>query len=70
MKNYTVYIERDEDGVLIGSVPSLPGCYSQGTTLDELLQNMREVVTLCVRNANNGEGASEFVGVQQLSVAL
>jgi predicted RNase H-like HicB family nuclease len=68
MKNYTVYIERDEDGVLVGSVPSLPGCYSQGTTLDELLANMREVVALCVRNQSE-ETNSEFIGVQNLSIA-
>ena len=68
MKNFTVYIERDEDGVLVGSVPSLPGCYSQGATLDELLVNMREVVTLCARNYNTDE-RGEFVGVQNLSIA-
>jgi predicted RNase H-like HicB family nuclease len=50
MKQYTVYIEKDEDGVLLGSVPSLPGCYSQGNSMDELLTNMREVVALCARN--------------------
>lgn len=50
MKSYTVYIERDEDGVFVGSAPSLPGCYSQGTTVDELLANMREVIALCARN--------------------
>lgn len=67
MKNYTVYIERDEDGVLVGSVPSLPGCYSQGSTLDELLTNMHEVVALCVRN-NPAAVEGEFVGVQNLSI--
>ena len=50
MKNYTVYIEQDEDGVFVGSVPTLAGCYSQGTTVDELMHNLRDVVTLCARN--------------------
>ena len=68
MKNYAVYIERDEDGVFVGSVPSLPGCYSQGATLDELLANMREVVTLCARNQSE-ESGGEFVGVQNVSIA-
>lgn len=69
MKNYTVYIERDEDGMLVGSVPSLYGCYSQGATLDELLANMREVVTLCARNQET-DSVGEFVGVQNVSIAV
>lgn len=67
MKNYTIYIEKDEDGVLIGSIPSLPGCYTQGETMDELLTNMREVATLCARNTENNQNA-EFVGVQTISI--
>lgn len=67
MKNYTVYIEKDEDGVLVGSVPSLPGCYAQGSTLDDLLANMREVVALCARNTVD-DNQAEFVGVQNVSI--
>lgn len=68
MKNYTVYIEKDEDGVLIGSIPSLPGCYTQGATMNELLDNIREVAALCARNTDIAPGA-EFVGVQTVSVS-
>jgi len=66
MKNYTVYIEQDEDGVYVGSVPSLPGCYTQGDTVDELTINLRDVVTLCARNAESV--TSKFVGVQTIEV--
>ena len=66
MKNYTVYIEQDEDGLFVGSVPSLAGCYSQGTTVDELMHNLRDVVTLCARNTEEQE--SKFVGVQTIEV--
>jgi predicted RNase H-like HicB family nuclease len=69
MKNFTVYIEKDEDGVFVGSVPSLPGCYSQGVTVDELLANMQEVAALCARNQDVADTA-EFVGVQNLSVSV
>ena len=27
-----------------GEVPALPGCYSQGETVDELLANLREAI--------------------------
>ncbi|NBD74114.1 type II toxin-antitoxin system HicB family antitoxin [Patescibacteria group bacterium] len=67
MKNYTVYIEEDEDGVLIGTVPSLPGCHTQGASMDELLANLKEVVALCARN-HAPEEHSRFVGVQTIDV--
>lgn len=67
MKNYTVYIEQDEDGVYVGSVPSVPGCYTQGATLDELMVNLKEVLVLCVRNLDSSE-QSRFVGVQNIDI--
>lgn len=45
-REFYVVIERDEDGLYVGEAPSLAGCYSQGETLDELMQNMREVISL------------------------
>jgi len=50
MKNreFYVVIERDEDGIYIGEVPQLKACYSQGETIDELMQNIREVIEMCL----------------------
>ena len=45
-KEFVVVIEEDEDGGYVGSVPNLPGCHSQGDTLDELMENMKEAVGL------------------------
>jgi predicted RNase H-like HicB family nuclease len=47
-KEFYVLIEKDEDGTFIGEVPQLQGCYSQGKTLDELMNNIREVIELCL----------------------
>jgi len=70
MKKYTVYIEQDEDGVFVGSVPNIPGCYSQGNTIDELMQNMREVITLAVRNTDIDVATGNFVGIQTMAVSV
>ncbi|HEX4120294.1 MAG TPA: type II toxin-antitoxin system HicB family antitoxin [Verrucomicrobiae bacterium] len=35
-------IHKEEEGGYWAEVPSLPGCYSQGETIDELLANLRE----------------------------
>src|SRR5207248_7356135 len=43
-KEYTVVIERDEQGYLIGSVPELQGCHTQARSMDDLLQRIREAI--------------------------
>ena len=47
-KEFYVVIERDEDGMYIGEVPQLKACYSQGETIDELMQNIKEVIEMCL----------------------
>ena len=47
-KEFTVVIERDEDGYLVGNVPSLRGCHTQARTMDELLERMKEAIQLCL----------------------
>ena len=42
-----VVIERDiETGLLVGSVPGLPGAHTQGATVEEVRENMAEVIEL------------------------
>lgn len=41
-----IVIEKDEDGFYVVECPILSGCYSQGKTLDEALQNIQEVIAL------------------------
>jgi predicted RNase H-like HicB family nuclease len=49
MKVFTAYIEYDpETALYVGYVPGIPGTHSQGATLDELQQNMKEVLELCL----------------------
>jgi predicted RNase H-like HicB family nuclease len=43
-QSFTVLIEKDEDGVFIGTAPSLKGCYSYGKTLDELMMNLKDAI--------------------------
>ncbi len=67
---FTVYIEQDEDGVFIGSIPSIAGCHAQGATQEEMLNNLQEVLKLCLRNNNPSDlEKTTFVGIQQLEVA-
>lgn len=65
-QDFYVVIERDEDGLYVGEVPGLEGCYSQGLTIDELLTNIREAILLCLEEKGS-EKLPEFVGIQRVS---
>ncbi len=41
---YTVIIHRAEEGGHWAEVPALPGCYSQGESIEETLKNIREAI--------------------------
>ncbi|HHT10655.1 MAG TPA: type II toxin-antitoxin system HicB family antitoxin [Candidatus Atribacteria bacterium] len=43
---YRILIEKDENGIYIASCPALQGCYSQGGTVDEALQNIKDAIQL------------------------
>jgi predicted RNase H-like HicB family nuclease len=44
VRNYAVVIHEDPEGGYWAEVPALPGCYSQGETVDELKHNIREAI--------------------------
>lgn len=64
-REFFVVIEKDEDGFFVGEVPQLKACYSQGKTIDELLENMKEAIALALEDQEDVE-PTEFVGVQKL----
>jgi predicted RNase H-like HicB family nuclease len=45
---FPVDVEIDEDGVYIVSCPLFKACHSDGETIDEALDNLREVVEMCL----------------------
>ena len=48
VKEFQVVVTRDEDGIFVASCPSLPGCHTQGDTIDEALVNIQEGIALFV----------------------
>ena len=45
VERYAAVIHEDPEGGFWAEVPALPGCYSQGETIDELMVNVREAIT-------------------------
>ncbi len=54
-KSYTfpLVIERDEDGFFVVECPAFEGCYTQGKTFDEAMQNIGEVLQLALGEKEN-----------------
>ncbi len=69
--NITAYIEQDpETGLYIGIVPGIAGAHTQGATLDELSQNLKEVVELCLEERKGAKKEiPHFVGLQTIEVS-
>lgn len=46
---YTVIVHNAEEGGYWVEVPSLPGCFSQGETIDEAMSNAMEAIELHIQ---------------------
>ena len=70
MKEYYMVIERDQAGWYVGNIPELPGCHTQGRTIEELTARIREAIELYLEDGNAIVlPASEFVGVHRVAVS-
>lgn len=68
MKTFTAIIEKDADtNLYVGYVPGFSGAHSQGETLDELKDNLREVIEMLLEDESVGF-ETEFIGTQQIVV--
>jgi len=62
-----IIIEMDEDNYYIVSCPLFKGCHSYGKTIDEAMENIREVIEMCLEEIKIEE-LNEFVGFRELEV--
>ncbi|MDZ7666973.1 MAG: type II toxin-antitoxin system HicB family antitoxin [Desulfotignum sp.] len=69
MRTFTAIIEKcKETGLYVGFVPGFPGAHSQGESLDELNNNLKEVIEMLLEDGEPYiEG--EFIGTQNVMVA-
>ncbi len=72
MTTFTAYVEWDDEvRLFVGVVPGIPGAHTQGATLDELRDNLRDVLELLAEEGElSADEAPRFVGLQQLEVAV
>lgn len=73
---FKVLIEQDEDGLYVASVPELPGCYTQGKTLEEARERIREVIALILESDKDIKeeklasttSPSRFFGIEEITI--
>lgn len=67
-----ILIEQDEDNFYIVSCPIFKGCHSYGKTIDEALDNIKEVIDICIdeEKGNNDSISNRFVGFREMQVSI
>ena len=54
--HFNVVVEKDEEvGGYVISCLSLPGCFSQGDTIEEALENIKEAIQACLESLAEDE---------------
>jgi len=66
-REFSVIVERDEEGYYVASVPELRGCHTQARSLDRLMERIREAIELCLE-VERDVPTTEFVGVQRIAL--
>lgn len=70
MYEFDVVIVEDESGGYIAFVPALPGCHTQGNTLQELMDNAKEAIELYLETLSEEEKrellCQRVVGIQKV----
>jgi len=72
MKNYqfTIIVQQDEDGNFLAICPALQGCYAEGITKNEALENIQDAIKLHIEDRiEKGEPILEEIYSNKISVA-
>ncbi len=64
-----ILVEQDEDNIYIVSCPVFKGCHSYGETIDEALDNIKEVVEMCLEEEKSDE-MNRFIGFREMQISL
>jgi predicted RNase H-like HicB family nuclease len=66
--DFTVIIEEDEDGWYVATVPEIQGCYTQGKTINQILERIKEAIELCLEADKEEIEPMKFIGIQRIQV--
>jgi predicted RNase H-like HicB family nuclease len=66
-----ILVEQDEDYYYIVSCPVFKACHSYGATIDEALENIKEVIEMCIEEEKEkAPEMNRFVGFREMKVLI
>ncbi len=68
-KHFPIIIEQDKNGIYIVECPLFKGCRSYGHNIEEAVENIKEVIEVCVEEETI-EDKPIFIGIRDLELAL
>lgn len=69
-KEFTVVVEQDEEGYFVAEVPGLQGCHTQAKSLDQLMERVKEAISLCIEVQKKQLPKTHLIGVQRVEVTV
>jgi predicted RNase H-like HicB family nuclease len=66
---FNVIIEKDEEGWYVARVPEIQGCHTQGKTIEQVIERIKEAIEVCIEADNLKPRPMKFVGLQRVEVA-
>ncbi len=70
--HFQVIVEQDEAGYFVAECPALKACYTQGKTYEEAIENIKDVIRLCLADFKaRGRRIpipAEIIGIQRVGV--
>ena len=60
-RQFPVFVEKDEDDFYVVECPYFQGCYTQGKTIDQALDNIKEVIEICLEEKENQRNFENYV---------
>jgi predicted RNase H-like HicB family nuclease len=68
--HFPLILEQDEDGIYIISCNSFKGSHAQGKTIDEAMDNIKEVISMCMEEEEELDSMNQFVGFRELEIVI
>ena len=66
---FNVIIEKDEDGWYVARVPEIQGCHTQGRSVEQVIERIREAIEVCIEADGLKIRPMKFIGIQRVEVA-
>ncbi len=68
MVEFNVILEKDESGWYVASVPEIQGCHTQGKTIPQVLERIKEAIEVCLEADGEEIKPLKFIGIQKIEI--